>query len=194
VDLKVHRYLRAARSYDRGMSRLAWCLIAALLLAPAPLWAQAPPPPSRDAILQAARTIITNARYANLVTAGGDRSFSARIVDPFPPEGQFTIWFATNAASRKVTEIRRNPRVTMLYFDAANKGYVSVKGTARLVTTPAEKSARWKDDWNGMYTNKNQGSDYVLVRVDVLTMEVVSVALGMINDSLTWKPVTLKIR
>jgi general stress protein 26 len=159
------------------------------------VWPAAPAQaPSREAILTASRTIISGARYATLVTVGAAGAPDARIVDPFAPESDFTIWFATNAASRKVTELARDPRVTLLYFDAPNKGYVTVKGTAALVRDAKDKAARWKDEWTGMWKNKNLGDDYVLVRVTPETLEVVSVALGMVNDPVTWKPVTLQFR
>jgi general stress protein 26 len=166
-----------------------WCLGVTLFLLPAP--AQAP---ARAAILAASRTIISNARYATLVTLAGDAPADARIVDPFAPEADLTIWIATNATSRKVQQLARDSRVTLLYFDAATKGYVTLKGRAVLVRDPIEKSARWKDDWAGMYKDKNRGNDYLLVKIVPDTLEVVSVALGMINDPATWRPVTLKLR
>ncbi len=175
------------------MPLLIWVVSALLCLSPQS-GSGAAPAPSRDAILTASRTIMANARYATLVTANGANQPDARIVDPFAPEGELTIWFATNTASRKVAELKKDARVTLLYFDTTSKSYVTVKGTARLVVDPAEKKKRWKDEWTGMWKDKNTGDDYLLVRVDVDTLEVVSVSLGMNNDPTTWKPVTLKIR
>lgn len=175
------------------MTIAAWCLAVALSL----LHGQQTPaaPPTRDAILTASRTIISNARYATLVTASTEPgSPDARIVDPFTPDPDLTIWFATNPKSRKVAELAKDPHVTLLYFDAQAKGYVTLKGTATLVRDAGAKAARWKDDWMGMYADKNRGDDYLLVKVVPDTLEVVSVALNMINDPATWKPVTLKLR
>ncbi len=151
--------------------------------------------PSRDAVLAASRTIIANARYATFVTApAASGAPDARIVDPFLPEADFTVWFATNPLSRKVQELVKDPHVTLVYFDAPNKGYVTLKGTATLVRDAQAKAARWKDDWNGMYRDQNRGDDYLLVKVVPDTLEVTSVALHMNNDPATWKPVTLKLR
>jgi general stress protein 26 len=169
----------------------SWCLSLALVLLPQSAPTQVP---TRDAILAASRTIITNARYATVVTMAGAAEPDARIIDPFAPEADLTIWFATKASSRKVQQLAQDSRVTLLYFDAATKGYVTLKGRAALVRDPKEKSARWKEDWAGMYTNKNLGDDYRLVRVVPDTLEVVSMALGMINDPATWRPVTLKLK
>lgn len=167
-----------------------------LLLLASPQSAPASPPqlPGRDAILAASRTIIANAHYATLVTMAGAGQPDARIVDPFLPEADFTIWVATNAASRKAAQLAQDSRVTLVYFDEAGKGYVTLKGTAALVRDTKEKSAHWKDQWAGMYKNKNMGDDYLLVRITPDTLEVVSVALGMVNDPATWRPVTLKLK
>jgi hypothetical protein len=152
------------------MNIVSWCL--SLLLLSLPQTTPPPaPPPSRDAILAASRTIITGARYATLVTVADAGQPDARIVDPFAPESDFTIWVATNSASRKAAQLARDSRVTLVYFDATSKSYVTVKGTATLVR-----------------------DDYLLVRITPDTLEVVSVALGMINDPATWRPVTLKLR
>jgi general stress protein 26 len=147
--------------------------------------------PSRDAALAASRTIIAKAEFATLTSLHADGSPDARIIDPFPVEPDFTIWFATNAASRKVGEMRRDPRVSLLYFDKPSSGYVMLKGRVTLVSDPKEKAARWKGAWTGMYQDENRGDDYLLVKFVPESLEVVSVALGMINDSATWKPVTI---
>ena len=177
------------------MTFAAWCLsLAVSFLLPHTLQAQ-PTAPGRDAILTASRTIITNARYATFVSAAlATEAPSARVIDPFAPEADFTIWFATNPKSRKVQEIQKDGRVTLLYFDASSKSYVALKGRATLVRDASEKATRWKDDWKGMYANQNHGEDYLLVKFVPDTLEVTSVALNMNNDPATWKPVTLKLR
>jgi general stress protein 26 len=178
--------------YDQDMPLIIWCL--SLFLVTAPQAQATNQPPSRDKILSASHQIVANARYATLVTVNGASQPDARIIDPFAPEYDWTIWFATNAASRKVGELKADSRVTLLYFYAPTKGYVTIKGRATLVSDSTEKSKRWKTDWSGMYKKDNQGDDYLLVKVTPESLEVVSVALGMLNDSVTWKPVTITIK
>lgn len=158
-----------------------------LLLSLAPAQAA----PSRDAALAASRTIIDKAGFATLTSLNADGSPDSRIIDPFPVEADFTVWFATNAASRKVGEMRRDPRVSLLYFDKASSSYVMLKGRVTLVTDPKEKAARWKGAWTGMYQDENRGDDYLLVKFVPEQLEVVSVTMVMINDSTMWKPVTI---
>ncbi len=48
------------------------------------------------------------------------------------------VWMDTNALSRKVGEIRKDPRVTVSCFDPDSMGYATLLGRATLVSDPAE--------------------------------------------------------
>jgi general stress protein 26 len=170
---------------------MTWAL--ALTLTYLLLPAQASPP-SRDAIVSAARTVIGQARYATMVTLDAGGQPQARIVDPFAPEDDFTIWIGTNAATRKLAQIAANPKVTLLYFDHQRQHYVTVIGTAVIVRDPAEKARRFKPDWKAFYKNGSAGEDYVLVKITAARLEVVAESLGMTNDPNTWRPVFLEMK
>ncbi len=165
----------------------AWTALAAGLGAQAPAAA-----PERAAVLKAARELMVKARYCGLVTLDAAGQPQARVVDAFEPEADFTVWIATNPLTRKVQEIRADPRVTLLYVSGA-EGYVTVIGQARLVSDPAEKARRWKEDWAAFYKDGNRGEDYQLIRVTPRRLEVVSYAHGVLNDPTTWKPVSVEL-
>jgi general stress protein 26 len=132
---------------------------------------------------------MTEARYAFLVTIGADGRAESRIVDPFAPEADWTIWVGTNPVSRKVGQIRANPRVTLSYWDAGSMGFVTVLGDATLVDDPAEKAKHWKPEWKQFYADENRGADYLLIRFVPLRLEMVSYADGLVNDPQTWRPI-----
>lgn len=167
------------------------CLLPMAILFAAPVVVQAQPAP--EAILTAARTVVAQARYATLSTIDASGQPHARVVDPFGPDEPFTIWIGTNAATRKLEHIAANPRVTLLYFDAARQHYVTVTGRAIIVRDPAEKARRFKPEWKSFYKNGSAGDDYVLIRVTAERLEVVAESLGMANDPITWRPVTLEL-
>jgi general stress protein 26 len=150
-------------------------------------------PPTRDAILTAARQIIGQARYATFVTIDPAGQPHARIVDPFPPEQDFAIWIGTNAATRKVAHIASERRVTLLYFDPPRQHYVSVHGTAAAVRDREAKTRRFKPEWRAFYASGADGDDYVLIKVTATRLEVVAESLGMTNDPRTWRPVSLEM-
>ncbi len=147
---------------------------------------------SRDALISAAREIMTTTRYCALITTGRNGRAQARTMDAFAPEADMTVWLATNPRSRKVAEIRRNPKVTLYYFDRESAAYVTIYGTARLVTAKAEKARRWKDDWKAFYPDRAR--DYLLIEITPEKLEVVSVTKGIVGDERKWRTPTVKFQ
>jgi general stress protein 26 len=143
-------------------------------------------PVARERVINAAREIMAAARYCALITVDATGRAHARTLDPFAPDEQMVVWLATNPRSRKVAEIRRNPRVTLYYFDREGQGYVTVYGGARLVNDPQEKTKRWKTEWQAFYPDREK--DYLLIAVTPERMEVVSETKGIAGDSKTWRP------
>jgi PPOX class probable F420-dependent enzyme len=149
--------------------------------------------PGRAEVLRVARQVIQKARYATLVTVGEDGHPQARVVDPFRPEADMTVWLATTPRTRKVAQIARDPRVTLLYFDPAAPSYVTLLGQAELVRDPAERARRWKEGWAPFYKDRNRGDDYLLVKVTPLRVEVVSERDGIAGDPQTWRPAIVEM-
>ena len=147
----------------------------------------ATPPPDRAAVIKAATGIMQRARYCTLVTLGEGGHPQARIMDAFPPEGEMVVWMATNASSRKVDQIRKDPRVTLSYFDSTTMSYVTLLGRAALVADPAEKAKRWKDSWTKLYRDANRGDDYLLIKVTPTRLEVSAEGEGIKHDPKTWR-------
>ena len=184
-----------------AVSQLARVAVPALTLAlamalPADVQAQsaANPPPDRAAVVKVATGIMQRARFCTLVTIGADGHPQARIMDAFPPDEGMAVWMATTPASRKVAEVRKDPRVTLSYFDAKTMGYVTLLGRAALVTDPAEKAKRWKDDWAKIYRDRNRGDDYLLIKVTPIRLEVSAEGEGIKNDPKTWRAVVVEFK
>jgi len=151
-------------------------------------------PPSRAEAIAAAKEIMQAAHFSTLITIGEDGQPQARIVDPFLPEADVTVWIATNRLTRKVAEITRDPRVTLLYFNAAAAEYVTILGTASLVDDADEKARHWKTEWANYFKGGYEGEDYLLIRVRPTRLEVVSPGRGLVPDPRTWRPVIVDMR
>ena len=171
--------------------RLAFLSFAAALACALPAIAKQDAPAGRERARAAAFEVMQAARFATLVTLGRDGHPQARVVDPLLAADR-TIWIATNPLSRKVAEIRRDARVTLLFFNASAMEYVTVHGRARAVPEAAVKAARWKPEWQGFYKNRHEGEDFVLFEVRPIRYEVSSARLGFANDARTWKPVIVE--
>jgi general stress protein 26 len=149
--------------------------------------------PDREKVIAAAVRLMEKARHGALITVGLDGHPQSRIVDPFPPEPDMTVWIATNPVTRKVEQIQKDPRITLFYFDPSGPGYVTLLARAELVTDPVEKARHWKEDWAAFYKDKNRGEDYVLIRCKPFRLELVSYAHDLLNDPGTWRPVTIEL-
>ena len=68
-----------------------------------------------------------------LITLDEEGRPRVRAMDAFPPENDFTVWFGTNPKSRKVNQIKNDPRVTLYYLENDGSGYVMIYGKAQLV-------------------------------------------------------------
>ena len=144
-------------------------------------------------VLDAARALVASEDWCTLVTVGPDGHPRARVMDPFDPESDWTVWLATNARSRKVVEIGNDSRATLHWADPGGSGYVSLYGNAEIVTDPAERAARWKEEWATFYKDRNRGDDYVLIRFVPFRLEVVSYGDGLEGDPATWAPVGIDL-
>lgn len=159
--------------------------------------AQSPAPPAardRSAILGVARELMAAARYCTLVTLGEGGRPQARLMDPFAPEEELTVWMATNPRTRKVGQIRKDPRVTLVYFDPKSAGSVTLLGEAQLVDDTSERAKRWKAEWSNFYRDGNRGADYLLLRFKPRRLELVSAAHGLPSDPMAWAPVVVDFR
>jgi general stress protein 26 len=141
--------------------------------------------PAQDEILTAAKKIISEAQTCSLITLDKNDVPMIRLMDPFEPDGDFTIWFGTNSQSRKVDQIRNNPEVGLYYLENDDSGYVVIHGRAELVDDIEEKARRWKEEWTAFYPEKSK--DYLLIKVIPKWMEVLSPTRGINADPKTWK-------
>ena len=139
-----------------------------------------------DTILYAARNIINSTKYCALITVDSVGEVHARMMEVFPLEDEFTIWFGTNVKSRKVQEVRNNPKVTVYYANPEGNGYVTVFGKAQLVDDPKEKLKRFKKEWENFFTDKN---DFILIKLIPQKMEIISYQHGVNGDKETWRAV-----
>jgi general stress protein 26 len=143
-------------------------------------------------VISVARDLMSAARYSTFVTLDAQGQPQARIVDPLPPEAGLSVYVATNPLSRKVNEILKDPRVTLLYFDAARPGYVTLIGRAVLVTG-AEKQAHHKKEWQSFFP-REKPETYTLYRIVPSRLEVVSAKDGLGGDPLTWRPAIVELK
>lgn len=142
-------------------------------------------PHDRDTILTAAREIIKETAYCALVTIDSAGQPQIRTMNPFPLTDGFTIWFATSRTSRKVKEIRNNPKVSVYYADHTSaKGYVSINGIGEVIDDKELLIKMKRGYWEGIPDWQNI---FVLIKVTPKILEVINYKHRLNNDPGTFR-------
>jgi len=172
----------------KSLTRLLFIvgLIAALIIPSVAQENEKPAAPlTRTQLIAAAREIMTAQQYCALITLGEDGRPVVRTMNPFPPEDDMIVWFATSTLTRKYQQIRRDPRVTLYYADHSKAtGFVALSGKAELVSDQAEIKKHWRAYWDSAFPDK---AKLVLIKVIPERMDVLNYKAGAINDPVTWR-------
>jgi len=143
----------------------------------------------REDLLAEARDTIERVPYPAFITVDEQGQPRARTVDAFAPDENFVVWIATRPNTRKVAQIKGNPRVTLYYFDAERRNYVTLMGTARLVDDAGVKRAKRRPaDSERLYPNFPD--DYLLIEVTPDWLE--GLLPSYRGDPETWRPAVIE--
>ncbi len=140
---------------------------------------------NKDTLLLAAHEIINETTYCGLVTIDSTGQPQVRTMNPFPANDKLITWFATSRNSRKVREIRNNPKVSVYFADHVNaKGYVNITGRAEVIDDKELLVSMKRDYWQGI---PNWQDIFVLIKIVPVTIEVINYKHGLNNDPKTFK-------
>ena len=140
---------------------------------------------SAKELIKVGKMIIKDGGICSLITIDKEGIARARAMDGFAPEEDLTIWFGTHSQSRKVEQIKNNPKVSLYYLDKDNSGYVLIHGKAELINDLKTKKKYWKDHWDAYYPDTEK--DYLLIKVTPIWIEVLSDKHGIKNDPKNWE-------
>ncbi len=144
-----------------------------------------PPVQDRAKLIAAAREIIQAQTYCALITIDQDGRPQVRTMNPFPPEEDMTVWIATSTKTRKVQQMRRDPRVCLYYADHSKAtGYVAITGKAVLVDDMNEILKRKRAYWDQAFPGLK---NLVLIKVIPEQIDVLNYKQGVVADTVTWR-------
>ncbi len=131
---------------------------------------------STEYIFEAVRDTIEQAGQCFLITVDEKKEAEARLMQPFPPEEDLTVWLAAGTSSDKVEEIQRHQLVTLAYQNRQENGYVALFGQATIVKEINLRRKYWREDFREYWPNGPDGQDYTLIRVAPYKIEVMNFA------------------
>ncbi len=155
--------------------------------------AQDKPSPVKDraGLIAAAREIMLAQTYCALITIDESGRPQVRTMNPFPPEEDMTVWMATNTNTRKVKQVRRDPRVCLYYADHGKAtGYVALTGRAVLVEDMGEILKRKRAYWDQAFPGLK---NLVLIKVIPEQLDVLNYKQGVVADKVTWRTPSIEM-
>jgi general stress protein 26 len=108
-----------------------------------------------------------NSLHAYLATCDGDQP-RVRPISPIV-EDDMSIWVTTGSTSRKVKQIRQNPKICLAFVEQPNGDKAAIViGEAQIIPDMAEKERVWKlasfDLWKH-FPNGPDSDDFCLLRI-----------------------------
>jgi general stress protein 26 len=110
--------------------------------------------------------LIEDIQFAMLTTIDGG-SLRSRPMQRQDFEFDGDLWFFTSAKTHKAEEIERDNRVNVAYAAPDSNTYVSVSGTAKIVTDKAKIDEYWNDILKAWFPEGKDSPDLILLKVSV---------------------------
>jgi len=111
--------------------------------------------------------LIKGIKVAMLTTVCPDGSLRSRPMVTQEAEFDGSLWFFTRQRDPKVGEVERHEQVNVSYASPDDQRYVSVSGTARLVTDRRKIQELWSPGLKAWFSKGADDPELALLRVDV---------------------------
>lgn len=130
-------------------------------------------------VVAVAKATLDTADFCFLITQAEAGGTSARLMQHVKPDVDLTLWFGTSIASRKIREVRSDPRATVTCLDPRRPAYAVLVGAVAIVEHVEQWRRYWRDDWQTFWPEGPSACDYVLLRFACERVEVLSLAAGI---------------
>lgn len=85
--------------------------------------------------------------------------------------GEFCIYLCTNAASAKVADMIRSPKVSAYYHATGSWQGLLVVGEVEMVRDPLIRRGLWQKEWSMYYEGGVDGDDFTVIRLCPVKVE-----------------------
>ncbi len=109
--------------------------------------------------------LIKDMRIAMMTTADTDGSLRSRPMYSQSADEGGDLWFFTQIASGKSSEISRDHQVNLAYADPDKQHYVSVSGRAEVVRDKAHIDKHWSEGMRTWFPKGKDDPQIALIRV-----------------------------
>ncbi len=143
-------------------------------------------------LLALARGLIKATEYCFFITESSDGHPHARLMQPYEPETDLTLYFGASPRSRKVRELQRQSKVSLAFYSPQDTAYVTLLGTASTTDDPALRRRYWRANWNDLFPGGPESSDYVLIKFVPERIEMMNYSHQSMPQPYSLHPTILK--
>ncbi len=145
-----------------------------------------------EQLLTAARELIKTTEYCFFITETSDGHPHARLMQPYDPDTDLTMYFGASPRSRKVRELSRQSKVSLAFYNQQQTAYVTLLGTATTTDEPALCRKYWRANWNDLFPGGPESGDYMLIRFVPDRVEMMNYAHQAMPQPYSLHPTVLK--
>ncbi len=145
-----------------------------------------------DQLLAAARGLVKSTEYCFFITESPDGHPHARLMQPYEPETDLTVYFGASPRSRKVRELQRQAKVALAFYNQQETAYVTMLGEASTTEDPSLCRRYWRANWNDLFPGGPESADYVLIRFVPERIEMMNYAHQAMPQPYSLHPTILK--
>lgn len=109
--------------------------------------------------------LIADMDYAVVATHAPDGAMHARPMAYRSVEPDGDLWFLTKLDSRKVQELKANPKTLVSFADPKNQNFVSITGTSEIVTGRPKVREVWSEIYRAWFPGGPEDDNVVAIRV-----------------------------
>ncbi len=121
---------------------------------------------SRQEQIAILRDLIDDIDVGMFTTVEADGSLRSRPMSTARDDADGTLWFFTNEDSSKVDEVEANRQVAISYADPEDNSYVSITGTASIVTDKGKIEELWHPTLRAWFPDGLEDPNISLLKVD----------------------------
>eukprot|EP01121_Diplochlamys_sp_Union-15-3_P003359 TRINITY_DN13208_c0_g1_i1.p1 TRINITY_DN13208_c0_g1~~TRINITY_DN13208_c0_g1_i1.p1 ORF type:complete len:114 (-),score=6.08 TRINITY_DN13208_c0_g1_i1:49-390(-) len=98
----------------------------------------------------------------------------------------------TSDATRKVRQLKSQPKCSLCYYDNKNMGYVIFHCNCTLMTKDdTMRKKYWISNWEPFYSNGPLSTEFILLEIVPDKIEVMAPHCGIADDPKGFKPAVL---
>jgi len=145
-----------------------------------------------EQLLATARELAKTTEYCFFITQSKEGHPHARLMQPYEPECDLTMYFGASPRSRKVRELQLQSKVSLAFYNQQETAYVTLLGSATTTKDITLCQKYWRANWNDLFPGGPESSDYLLIKFVPERIEMMNYAHQAMPQPYSLHPTILK--